>query len=243
MSGSGMGESLDMHVRQAKATLARIRRDLDPAQCEALAFMADGGMPVRAADHAGISFSEAIRILDLAGKHMDLKDRETIHAQLRLLNTMVNGGPLPPNTDLLIASSKGTRAVQAKSKARTGPSRGLSTPRAVPEVVEDLAGEEFKPDPVAACSTADLRRLLREYWQWAGEFGSRRVAAASGGAFSHATAAKLIAADPKVPLKLEYVAAMIRGCGGGEADQREWVAAFRRVRHAARTPRLKVVAQ
>ncbi|MFC6879383.1 hypothetical protein [Actinomadura yumaensis] len=54
----------------------------------------------------------------------------------------------------------------------------------MPGAIEDAAREEFKPD-----RAVELRELLREYWQWVGEFGSRRVAAASGGAFSHATAA------------------------------------------------------
>ncbi|WUH98227.1 hypothetical protein OHR68_32715 [Spirillospora sp. NBC_00431] len=110
-------------------------------------------------------------------------------------------------------------------------------------MVEDTPGEEFKPDPAMAHSMAELRQLLREYWGWAGELGSRRVAAASGEVFSHSTAAKLIAADPNVPLRQEYVAGMIRGCGGSEADQQAWITAFRRVRQATRAPRLKVVGQ
>ncbi|MFI0446616.1 hypothetical protein [Actinomadura sp. 6N118] len=114
----------------------------------------------------------------------------------------------------------------------------------MPVLLEDLPGHDLKPDPSTANSAAELRVLLREFWEWAGEFGSRRVASASGGAFSHTVAAKLIKADPRQALLLEYVTGLIRGCGGDEAEQRRWATAHRRVRREQRAqPHLRAVSK
>lgn len=112
--------------------------------------------------------------------------------------------------------------------------------RRAPQVVED--DEEhpgFKPNPGVLRSMADLRRGLRAYWEWAGCIGSRRVADNSNGAFKRSTALKLIAADPTVPLMLEYVTGMIAGCGGSANDQSRWASAYRRIKQATRERHLR----
>jgi hypothetical protein len=38
----------------------------------------------------------------------------------------------------------------------------------------------------------ELEELWREYWHWTGRKATRKIAAGSGGAFSHATVAKLL---------------------------------------------------
>ncbi|MGI5330984.1 hypothetical protein [Actinomadura nitritigenes] len=218
---------------------------------KALADMAEGGDPRAVAKRHNIPVSKVWGLLEAVSvrlgiegyAHGSIEDRRAAYNELRKLYCVASGTPLPSNE---VAEDLVTKATIRSKRGYIGsiiPRSRTTAPRTVPQVIEDAAGAGFKPDPATAGSTAEMRRLLREYWEWAGEFGSRRVAAASGGAFSHATAAKLIAADSKVPLRLEYVAGMIRGCGGGDADQRAWVAAFRRVRAAARTPRLKAVGE
>jgi hypothetical protein len=108
-------------------------------------------------------------------------------------------------------------------------------PKAGPSVVEDLRGHECKPNPLDARSFAELEEKLREYWHWAGRPGSRIIAVASGGAFSHATIAKLLSNKPGKPsLKQSYVCGLIRGCGGDEEEQQRWVTAWRRIDQADR---------
>ncbi|MFI0453671.1 hypothetical protein [Actinomadura sp. 6N118] len=105
----------------------------------------------------------------------------------------------------------------------------------VPQVIEDAPdGEGHKPDPYCAKSMDDLLDLLQEFWAWAGEYSSRRVAANSGGRFSHTTATKIMYRKAGVKLTQEYVRGMIRGCGGSEAEEMHWVTAFRRIRKAER---------
>ncbi|MGW2309347.1 hypothetical protein [Actinomadura luteofluorescens] len=45
---------------------------------------------------------------------------------------------------------------------------------------------------------------------------------------------KLIAAAPRVPLRLEYVVGLVRGCGGDAAEQSRWASACRRIRREQR---------
>jgi DNA-binding CsgD family transcriptional regulator len=98
-----------------------------------------------------------------------------------------------------------------------------------PEQIGDLDGYQLKPDPLAAQSLAELEDFLRKLWVWAGRPSSRRLAALSGGAFSHATISKLIYDKPEKPvLKLQYLLGFVRACGVDEDEQRCWVTAWRR---------------
>ena len=87
-----------------------------------------------------------------------------------------------------------------------------------------------KPDPLSASSISELEDRLRSLWVWAGRPSSRKLAARSRGAFSHATVNKLIRQKPRKPaLKLEYVLGFARACGADEAEQQRWVTAWRTV--------------
>jgi DNA-binding CsgD family transcriptional regulator len=110
---------------------------------------------------------------------------------------------------------------------------GLSAARQKPKSLEqigDLDGYQLKPDPLAAQSLAELEDFLRKFWVWAGRPSSRKLAARSGGAFSHATISKLVYDKPEKPiLKLQYLLGFVRACGIDEDEQRCWVTAWRRV--------------
>jgi DNA-binding CsgD family transcriptional regulator len=85
-----------------------------------------------------------------------------------------------------------------------------------------------KPDPLSARTLSELEDHLRSLWAWAGRPSSRKLAARSGGAFSHATVSKLIHEKPRKPaLKLEYVLGFARACGADQAEQQRWITAWR----------------
>lgn len=105
-----------------------------------------------------------------------------------------------------------------------------------PEQVSDLDGYRLKPDPLEAQSLAELEDFLRKLWVWAGQPSSRRLAARSGGAFSHATINKLIHDKTEKPaLKLQYLLGFVRACGVDEGEQKHWVTAWRRNAGCLRT--------
>jgi hypothetical protein len=134
-------------------------------------------------------------------------------------------------------STRATRPGQLRPVVAQGwdldfPRTAEPSPESAP--VEDLEGHPLKPDPLTASTPAELQKLLRAYWVWAGEPSPRDVARDSGGAFSHTTAYKLL--DPNGPpfrrLKQVYVRGLIRGCGGDDTEQRLWVTSWRRIRIA-----------
>ncbi|WP_131740373.1 hypothetical protein [Actinomadura roseirufa] len=123
----------------------------------------------------------------------------------------------------------------AASERAAGP-----VPAPVP-ALEDAGGLDLKPDPLTRtpgpADFHDLDALLLRYWAWAGRPSSRKLAAASGGVFSHATVNRLTgpagrAAGRSFSVRQEYVRAFIAACGGSEDDQRRWVTAWRQVDEA-----------
>jgi hypothetical protein len=117
----------------------------------------------------------------------------------------------------------------------TGPVRTPKRDLLPRPAVQDWRGHRLKPDPLGARTFAELEKLLREYWHWTGRRGTRKIAAGSGGAFSHATVAKLLHDKPQKPaLKQDYVLGLILGCGGDEDEQQCWVTAWRRIDQATR---------
>ena len=97
--------------------------------------------------------------------------------------------------------------------------------------IDDNSSEYyFKPDPLTAASLPELEGLVRELWVWAGRPSGRRLAADSGGSFSHATISKLIYDQPGKPkLRLEYLIGFVRACGLGEEEEKRWATAWRRL--------------
>lgn len=155
---------------------------------------------------------------------------------------------LLPNTLLAAAAALANdRDQMPRAKWVPSPKPSASpkpaAPKPVPPMTEDHScGDPLKPDPSTASTLQELRELLRDFWEWSGELSSRRVAAASQGAFSHATVAKLLKCTDQVPLTLEYLRGMVLGCGGDSHEVARWVTAWRRIKKnqpAAR--RLRVV--
>jgi hypothetical protein len=106
-----------------------------------------------------------------------------------------------------------------------------------PPLVDDAVGYDDKPDPLTFTTEEEFIAGLRAFTQWAGDFTSRQLANWSGNVVSHMTIYNLLAknARKRPPLKLAYVQAIIRGCGGSQDDIARWTTAWRRIRRGAGT--------
>lgn len=104
-------------------------------------------------------------------------------------------------------------------------------PSGPPPLLDDADGERTEPDPVEATTPEEFIRFLRAFWEWAGRHSFRDLAAWSNGGFSHATVHKLLAVAPskRPPVRLEYVQALIRACGGQDDRVQRWSTAWRRI--------------
>ncbi|MEZ7132685.1 hypothetical protein ACBR40_45745 [Nonomuraea sp. AD125B] len=101
--------------------------------------------------------------------------------------------------------------------------------------IPDAPGYDLKPDPFTARSVAELEELAREFWRWVDKPSSRHLAERSGGAFSHATIARIIYEKPGRPaLTMQYLIGLIRGCGGDAQEQQRWASAWRLLDRANR---------
>jgi hypothetical protein len=115
-----------------------------------------------------------------------------------------------------------------------------------PPLVEDADGHSTKPDPSTFTTEAELIAGLRDFTEWAGEYTARQLWKFSGKAVSHTTLHNLLAENPpkRPPLRMRYVQAVIRGCGGSEREVQRWTMALRRIRRgstASRTGKDNVV--
>jgi hypothetical protein len=109
--------------------------------------------------------------------------------------------------------------------------RPLQVPRPIPPMVDDQPGRSLKPTPAHATSKRELLAQLRALWEWCGRPSSRRIAAASGGAFSHTTVSKLLRGrwEDTPPLTMDYVRGLVVGLGGDEAELSRWVTRWREI--------------
>lgn len=119
-------------------------------------------------------------------------------------------------------------AVPNLTQAYRGQERsGRESAMTAAEYIEYMLGAG-KPDPLSARTLSELEDCLLSLWEWAGRPSSRKLAARSDGAFSHATVSKLIHQKPGKPaLKLEYVLGFVRACDAGQAEQQRWITAWR----------------
>jgi hypothetical protein len=104
-------------------------------------------------------------------------------------------------------------------------------PEGPPPLVDDVSGESREPDPARARTPEEFIVLLRAFWEWAGRYPVRDLAAWSGGAFSHTTINNLLAEAPRTrpPVTLRYVQGLIRACGGQGDRVQRWTTAWRRI--------------
>jgi DNA-binding CsgD family transcriptional regulator len=124
-------------------------------------------------------------------------------------------------------SSEVTRIGSYRAAAGSTLEEARSTP---PEQIRDLGNWARKPDPLSARTLPELEDHLRSLWAWAGRPSSRTLASRANGAFSHATACKLIYGKTRKPiLRLEYVLGLVVACGADEAEQERWATAWRGV--------------
>jgi hypothetical protein len=89
-----------------------------------------------------------------------------------------------------------------------------------------------RPDPSEATTEARLMDVLRAWREWAGNRSVRQIAAGSGGRIS-STQVHLLLKGTRMPVRLDQLAGIIRGCGGTEEDMMAWAAAWRALRAKA----------
>lgn len=181
------------------------RRGLMPCESQVAELARHGLSNMGIAEALGISVREVVHHLDSAYSKLGINSRSA-------LESAVTAEPS------LIQAYKARQGASAREPGLTGP-----------EPIEYMACSG-KPDPLSARTLSELEDCLRALWAWAGRPSSRKLAIRSGGAFSHATASKLIRDKPRKPaLKLEYVLGFARACGAGQAEQQRWIRAWRNV--------------
>ena len=111
------------------------------------------------------------------------------------------------------------------------PPSGKRKAQEPPLLVADSDGESTEPDPARARTPEELIVLMRAFWEWAGRYPVRDLAAWSGDAFSRTTVNDLLAEAPRTrpPVTLPYVQGLIRACGGQDDRVQRWTTAWRRI--------------
>lgn len=98
--------------------------------------------------------------------------------------------------------------------------------------VPDAPGYDLKPDLDAVQTWADLAATLRDFRIWAGEPSYRQMAAGCGQLLSSTAIYRALHSDR--PITATAVQAAIRGCGGTEEDEAQFVKAWMRVNTSTR---------
>jgi hypothetical protein len=91
----------------------------------------------------------------------------------------------------------------------------------------DDFGDDLKPNPVTATTSAEFIDVLRQYRAWSGDPSWRAIAKQSGTTVVFSTMWN--AMNGTALPKLDVVKAIVIGCGGGEDDLNSFVTAWRRI--------------
>lgn len=105
--------------------------------------------------------------------------------------------------------------------------RKPATATALSPAIPDTPGQDLRPDPGEAHSTADFLDCLRDYRTWAGNPSYRVMARRCGHRFAASTICTALRGR-SIP-SLEMVLAIVAACGGPEQHQREFASAWRRL--------------
>ena len=96
--------------------------------------------------------------------------------------------------------------------------------------VEDAAGHDLRPNPLAASTAAELLTALRALRVWGGKPGCRVMAMRAG---HRAAPSTLCTALKSVSLpSLDVVRALVEGAGGSKEDVKLYATAWRQIKMA-----------
>lgn len=111
--------------------------------------------------------------------------------------------------------------------------KGRRRPDAVPAwEFPDTGPHDLRLNPGKAQTWAEFAQALRDLRDWHGNRSLRVIADACGNHISASTAGNILRGDV-LPDRLDFVNALVIGCGGSEQDRAEFAGAWRRLR---RTP-------
>lgn len=97
----------------------------------------------------------------------------------------------------------------------------------ITQQINDAFGDDLKPNPLTATTSAEFIDALRQYRAWSGDPSWRMIAKQSGRTVVYSTMWN--AMNGTALPKLDVVKAIVIGCGGGEDDLSSFVTAWRRI--------------
>lgn len=97
----------------------------------------------------------------------------------------------------------------------------------LPPAIPDVPGQDLRPDPGDANTSAEFLDCLRNYRTWAGNPSYRVMARRCRHRFAASTICTALRGE-SMP-SLDMVLAIVAACGGSEQHQREFASAWRRL--------------
>jgi hypothetical protein len=111
--------------------------------------------------------------------------------------------------------------IMAQESVRRGEGMGVPSP-----VSPGSGPLVYRPNPLLARSPCEFAQCLRQFKDYAGNRSLRQIADHSGGQISFSTVRNVLESDDLHP-RLDVVKAIVRGCGGNEADVDDFANAWR----------------
>ena len=112
------------------------------------------------------------------------------------------------------------RQERPDNAARTNRARARPTP--------DVPGQDQRPNPRKARTSAEFVEALRQFRIWAGNPSFRDMARNCDRQMGYSTMCAVLRKD-ELPRRLEAVEAIITGCGGSDEDRQRFASAWRRL--------------